>query len=179
MSTKYLRALVFFTFAIFGIAHADDKLIDPRLDPKEVISALPSIDCGQRADACRYIAAVESAAYFDVCPTEFDRRFGREKVDHSEDAEIMSWLPAWKSLIPATLKTAVLDPNNRLRYHLAGKIAEYLKSVPSADLGIECSRVGEIKMQRPAEEMSELLRATKNWSSRDQSLLRMPAPSSK
>lgn len=148
---------------IFGSAYAGESIIDASLDPEQVMKTLPTLDCSKQADECRYIAAVEAAAYFDTCVSELDRRFGRENVDHSHDPEIRGWLPTWKPLSPASVKAAVLDPNNRFRLYLAVQVALYLRKIRSDDVGIECSRPGGVMANQPAEEMSGLLRRTRNW----------------
>ncbi|MBN3761168.1 hypothetical protein [Burkholderia sp. Ac-20365] len=125
------------------------------------LARLESIDCATQPDECRYYAAVETLSFADACPVAFERKFGEQ--DEKSVAKIKSWIDAWTALRPQALRTAALDPKNKLRLYLDGKSADYLSTLPSDELGIECSRIAVIKDGKAPEEQSGLLRETLNY----------------
>ncbi|MFP3637706.1 hypothetical protein [Paraburkholderia sp. SIMBA_054] len=143
------------------LSSVDAHAFDPLEAPAAAIERLKTIDCSTQPDECRYFAAVEAASFVDACPVAFGHKFS--ELDHSADKELASLLDDWTALTPATLRAAVLSPQNKLRRYLAGKAIDYLSDLPSDDLGIECSRLGLIKHGDSPEDMSEILKLSKNF----------------
>lgn len=168
-----LRALTFFAVALVA---ASVQAMNPAQDPKEVLTELKNIDCKIQGKECKYLAAVEAVAFLDSCPTAFVRKFN-VTVRPDELKTIQEVVQGWTELRDPELKAAVLNPDNKLRRHLAASLLEYLSGLPSDDLGIECSRLGAIKEGEPAENMSEILRGTKNFKAfEDERRPAMPKP---
>lgn len=137
---------------IAGSVHA----YSPTDDPQVTLGNLVKVNCATTPDECRYVAAVEVAAYFDACPRYWTASGGKP-LSKEDAAWIASALQDWKALNPPALRAAVLAKDNRLRAYLVDRTTKYLKGLPVDDAAIECSRIASVKEQHPAEEMSDLL----------------------
>lgn len=134
---------------------------EPTHDPRYVLAAVPALDCAQQPEECRYLAAVEVAAYVDACPGELDRRFdGGGSAAGMADTQ--RWLGEWTALAPAALRTAVLSPQNRLRKHLGDRFSAYLRALPDDEVAVECSRLLFVRDQAPVEGLSDFVLLAKN-----------------
>lgn len=128
-------------------------------DPRYVMAAVPALDCAARPDECRYLAAVEVAAYVDTCPGALEQRFGGVLAGGESSQR---WLADWKALTPPALREAVLAPQNRLRKHLGEKIGAYLRVLPEEELTVECARLLFVRDHAPVEGLSDFVLMAKN-----------------
>lgn len=143
---------------LLGVAPAFG--FDAEHDPRYVLAAVPALDCQLQPDECRYLAAVEVAAYVDACPVELDRRV--EGGGTPGMGDLTRWLGGWNALTPAPLRDAVLSPQNRLRKHLGARIAAYLRALPADEVAVECSRLLFVRDQAPVEGLSDFVLLAKN-----------------
>lgn len=140
-----------------SVAHA----FDPTQTPEAAIKHLQTLDCRADKADCRYYATMEVVGYFDTCMDVLGQRL--KKVAPQEDEIVRTMLKDWLAKAPKLIRSAALDPGNKLRPYLDARTSEYLKEIPLDEAAIECSRISEAAKGKPAEDMSELLKATRNY----------------
>lgn len=123
---------------------------------------LKKTDCSENKNNCRYYAAIEYVAFSQACLYAIEYKF-KEPTRQEDIIEIKNLLKNWKAIEEPNLHKAVLYDENDFKNKLTQQISDYLIKLPVDDIGIECSRIGLIKEQANPEEMSDLLKVTKNF----------------
>lgn len=136
---------------------------DPATPAQTALETLKNTDCQVDAKTCHYFAAVETAAYFDVCPDMLTKKIKGTSYTPEQRAQMKDWLTNWSALDSEELKRVVLAPNNVLRQYLADDAQKYLLSIPAEEVSIECSRLGFTKQGAEAEDMTDVLQMSKNF----------------
>lgn len=135
------------------------QAFSPDQDPVKVLAAVPAMDCQKQPAECRYVAAVEVAAYAEACPGELVR-FDPEGAALAS-ADFRAALGHWKALDAPGLREAVMAPGNKLRTWLSERLARRLRSLPVEEVAVECARLVSLEDQVAAEGLSSLVMTAK------------------
>lgn len=134
-------------------------------DPDSALAGIKELDCKKDVGDCRYYSSVEIASYFDSCPSALGDRL--KNFDKTTERELnnlyQGMLKDWLLSDSVVLADSVLHQENKLRHHLSSYTKEYLAGLPTKKIISECNKVARAVNGEPAENMSELLRTTKNY----------------
>ena len=129
----------------------------------EVIEKISQLDCSKDVDDCRYYGAIEYLSFAWACPVAYNEKTKTPEKIKDDEKLISKMVDDWQAIQDPKIKKALFAKSNPFRDAMNKETLRYLRAIPVGEVAIECTRVQYIQENKNPEDMSELLRGTKNY----------------